>query len=73
MNRKGYFLYGYRYFFSCIKGGYINNKIRVLKLFVYVISDDLDIFIVFDQEMIELNYYEMREDSIIIVDFKVKF
>lgn len=48
MNRKGYYLYGYRYFLSCIKGGYMNNKIRVFMMFVYVISDDLDILIVFD-------------------------
>ena len=29
MNRKGYYLYGYRHFSSRIKGGHTNNKIRV--------------------------------------------
>lgn len=72
MNRKGYFLYGYRHFSSRIKGGHTNNKIRVSTSPVHAISDDLDILIAFDQETIELNHHEMREDSIIIADAKVK-
>ena len=72
MNRKGYFLYGYRHFSSRIKGGHTNNKIRVSKSPVHAISDDLDILIAFDQETIELNHHEMREDSIIIADAKAK-
>ena len=72
MNRKGYFLYGYRHFSSRIKGGHTNNKIRVSKSHVHAISDDLDILIAFDQETIELNHHEMREDSIIIADAKAK-
>ena len=72
MNRKGYFLYGYRHFSSRIKGGHTNNKIRVSKSPVHAISDDLDILIAFDQETIELNHHEMREDSIIIADSKAK-
>ena len=58
MNRKGYFLYGYRHFSSRIKGGHTNNKIRVSKSPVHAISDDLDILIAFDQETIELNHHE---------------
>lgn len=72
MNRKGYFLYGYRHFSSRIKGGHTNNKIRVSTSPVHAISDDLDILIAFDQETIELNHHEMREDSIIIADAKAK-
>ncbi len=72
MNRKGYFLYGYRHFSSRIKGGHTNNKIRVSTSPVHAISDDLDILIAFDQETIELNHHEMREDSIIIADSKAK-
>ena len=66
MNRKGYYLYGYRHFSSRIKGGHTNNKIRVSTAPVHAISDDLDILVAFDQETIELNHHEMREDSIII-------
>ena len=72
MNRKGYFLYGYRHFSSRIKGGHTNNKIRVSTSPVHAISDDLDILIAFDQETIELNHHETREDSIIIADSKAK-
>ncbi|MBE7355309.1 2-oxoacid:acceptor oxidoreductase subunit alpha [Staphylococcus haemolyticus] len=72
MNRKGYYLYGYRHFSSRIKGGHTNNKIRVSTAPVYAISDDLDILVAFDQETIELNHHEMREDSIIIADAKAK-
>ncbi|MHB7914917.1 2-oxoacid:acceptor oxidoreductase subunit alpha [Staphylococcus haemolyticus] len=72
MNRKGYYLYGYRHFSSRIKGGHTNNKIRVSTAPVHAISDDLDILVAFDQETIELNHYEMREDSIIIADAKAK-
>ncbi|MCE4993019.1 2-oxoacid:acceptor oxidoreductase subunit alpha [Staphylococcus haemolyticus] len=72
MNRKGYYLYGYRHFSSRIKGGHTNNKIRVSTAPVHAISDDLDILVAFDQETIELNHHEMREDSIIIADAKTK-
>ncbi|MDW3783751.1 MULTISPECIES: 2-oxoacid:acceptor oxidoreductase subunit alpha [Staphylococcus] len=72
MNRKGYYLYGYRHFSSRIMGGHTNNKIRVSTTPVHAISDDLDILIAFDQETIELNHHEMREDSVIIADSKAK-
>ncbi|PUZ34129.1 2-oxoacid:acceptor oxidoreductase subunit alpha [Staphylococcus arlettae] len=72
MNRKGYYLYGYRHFSSRIKGGHTNNKIRVSTTPVHAISDDLDLLIAFDQETIEVNHHEMREDSIIIADSKAK-
>ena len=72
MNRKGYYLYGYRHFSSRIKGGHTNNKIRVSTSPVHAISDDLDILIAFDQETIELNHQEMRKDSVIIADSKAK-
>jgi 2-oxoglutarate ferredoxin oxidoreductase subunit alpha len=72
MNRKGYYLYGYRHFSSRIKGGHTNNKIRVSTTPVHAISDDLDILIAFDQETIEVNHHEMREDSVILADSKAK-
>ena len=72
MNRKGYYLYGYRHFSSRIKGCHTNNKIRVSTTPVHAISDDLDLLIAFDQETIEVNHHEMREDSIIIADSKAK-
>ncbi|HEC2173541.1 TPA: 2-oxoacid:acceptor oxidoreductase subunit alpha [Staphylococcus delphini] len=72
MNRKGYYLYGYRHFSSRIKGGHTNNKIRVSTTPVHAISDDLDILVAFDQETIVLNHHEMREDSVIIADSKAK-
>ena len=72
MNRKGYYLYGYRHFSSRIMGGHTNSKIRVSTTPVHAISDDLDILIAFDQETIELNHHEMREDSVIIADSKAK-
>ncbi|WP_192978940.1 2-oxoacid:acceptor oxidoreductase subunit alpha [Staphylococcus equorum] len=72
MNRKGYYLYGYRHFSSRIMGGHTNNKIRVSTSPVHAISDDLDILIAFDQETIEVNHHEMRIDSIIIADSKAK-
>ncbi|MGX0373333.1 2-oxoacid:acceptor oxidoreductase subunit alpha [Staphylococcus cohnii] len=72
MNRKGYYLYGYRHFSSRIKGGHTNNKIRVSTSPVHAISDDLDILIAFDQETIELNHQEIRKDSVIIADSKAK-
>ena len=40
MNRKGYYLYGYRHFSSRIKGGHTNNKIRVSTSPVHAISDE---------------------------------
>ncbi|UXU54117.1 2-oxoacid:acceptor oxidoreductase subunit alpha [Staphylococcus agnetis] len=72
MNRKGYYLYGYRHFSSRIKGGHTNNKIRVSTTPVHAISDDLDILVAFDQETIALNHHEMREDSVILADSKAK-
>lgn len=72
MNRKGYYLYGYRHFSSRIKGGHTNNKIRVSTSPVHAISDDLDILIAFDQETIEVNHHEMRKNSVIIADSKAK-
>ena len=72
MNRKGYYLYGYRNFSSRIKGGHTNNKIRVSTLPVHAVSDDLDILVAFDQETIEVNHHEMRADSVIIADSKAK-
>lgn len=72
MNRKGYYLYGYRHFSSRIKGGHTNNKIRVSTTPVHAISDDLDILIAFDQETIDVNHHEMRVDSIILADAKAK-
>src|SRR5699024_10684462 len=69
MNRKGYYLYGYRHFSSRIKGGkHSNNKIRVLTSPVHRRSDDLDLLMAFDQEIIEVNQHEMRKDIMIIAD-----
>ena len=41
LNRKGYYLYGYRHFSSRIKGGHTNNKIRVSTKPIRAITDDL--------------------------------
>ena len=49
MNRKGYFLYGYRHFSSRIKGVKTKNKIRESSTTVNDIIDNLDIFISYDQ------------------------
>ncbi|RAS74547.1 2-oxoacid:acceptor oxidoreductase subunit alpha [Priestia endophytica] len=72
LNRLGYFLYTYRHFSSRIKGGHTNNKIRVSTSRVGAIADDLDILVAFDQETIDLNYYELHSKGIIIADSKFK-
>jgi 2-oxoglutarate/2-oxoacid ferredoxin oxidoreductase subunit alpha len=70
LNRLGYYLYGYRHFSSRIKGGHTNNKIRVSTTEVRAISDDLDILVAFDQETIDLNFYELRPGGVVIADAK---
>lgn len=70
LNRLGYYLYGYRHFSSRIKGGHTNNKIRVSTTEVRAISDDLDILVAFDQETIDVNFYELRKGGIVIADSK---
>jgi 2-oxoglutarate ferredoxin oxidoreductase subunit alpha len=70
LNRKGYYLYGYRHFSSRIKGGHTSNKIRVSTKPVSAISDDLDVLVAFDQETIDLNAHELRKGGIIIGDAK---
>ncbi|MBO9128900.1 2-oxoacid:acceptor oxidoreductase subunit alpha [Bacillus sp. 165] len=70
LNRLGYYLYGYRHFSSRIKGGHTNNKIRVSTTEVRAISDDLDILVAFDQETIDVNFYELRPGGIVIADAK---
>ncbi|MBP1931571.1 2-oxoacid:acceptor oxidoreductase subunit alpha [Ammoniphilus resinae] len=70
LNRKGYYLYGYRHFSSRIKGGHTNNKIRVSTKPVHAISDDLDILVAFDQETIDVNVHELRKGGIVIADSK---
>jgi 2-oxoglutarate ferredoxin oxidoreductase subunit alpha len=70
LNRLGYYLYGYRHFSSRIKGGHTNNKIRVSTTEVRSISDDLDILVAFDQETIDVNFYELRDGGIVIADAK---
>jgi 2-oxoglutarate ferredoxin oxidoreductase subunit alpha len=70
LNRLGYYLYGYRHFSSRIKGGHTNNKIRVSTTEVRAISDDLDILVAFDQETIDVNFYELRPGGIVIADSK---
>ena len=70
LNRLGYYLYGYRHFSSRIKGGHTNNKIRVSTTQVRSISDDLDILVAFDQETIDVNFYELRDGGLVIADAK---
>lgn len=72
LNRLGYFLYAYRHFSSRIKGGHTNNKVRVSTSRASAIADDLDILVAFDQETIDLNYYELHSEGIIIADSKFK-
>lgn len=61
LNRKGYYLYGYRHFSSRIKGGHSNTKIRISINPIRSISDELDILVAFDQESIDLNAHELVE------------
>jgi 2-oxoglutarate ferredoxin oxidoreductase subunit alpha len=70
LNRRGYYLYGYRHFSSRIKGGHSNTKIRISVTPVGAISDDLDILVAFDQETIDLNAHELVKDGIILADEK---
>lgn len=70
LNRKGYYLYGYRHFSSRIKGGHSNTKIRISTSPIRSISDELDILVAFDQETIDLNAYELIEDGVILADAK---
>ncbi len=72
LNRMGYYLYGYRHFSSRIKGGHTNNKIRVSTSQVRSVSDDLDILVAFDQETIDVNFYELHQNGIVIADEKFK-
>ena len=70
LNRKGYYLYGYRHFSSRIKGGHTNNKIRVSTYNINSISDDLDILVAFDQETIDVNHHELVDGGVILADSK---
>lgn len=70
LNRKGYYLYGYRHFSSRIKGGHSNTKIRISTKPTHAIADDLDILVAFDQETIDLNAHELIADGIILADEK---
>ncbi|KGX83597.1 2-oxoacid:acceptor oxidoreductase subunit alpha [Pontibacillus marinus] len=70
LNRMGYYLYGYRHFSSRIKGGHTNNKIRVSTSQVRSVSDELDVLVAFDQETIDVNFYELNQNGIVIADEK---
>jgi 2-oxoglutarate/2-oxoacid ferredoxin oxidoreductase subunit alpha len=70
LNRKGYYLYGYRHFSSRIKGGHSNTKIRISTSPVSSISDELDILVAFDQETIDLNAHELIKGGVILADAK---
>lgn len=70
LNRKGYFLFGYRHFSSRIKGGHSNTKIRISTKPTHAIADDLDILVAFDQETIDLNAHELIPEGIILADEK---
>ncbi|AOM83116.1 2-oxoacid:acceptor oxidoreductase subunit alpha [Salisediminibacterium beveridgei] len=70
LNRKGYYLYGYRHFSSRIKGGHTNNKIRVSTYDINSISDDLDILVAFDQETIDVNHHELVNGAVVLADSK---
>jgi 2-oxoglutarate ferredoxin oxidoreductase subunit alpha len=70
LNRKGYYLYGYRHFSSRIKGGHSNTKIRISTSPIRSISDELDILVAFDQESIDLNAHELIEGGVILADAK---
>jgi len=70
LNRKGYYLYGYRHFSSRIKGGHSNTKIRISTTPIRSISDELDILVAFDQESIDLNAHELIKHGVILADAK---
>lgn len=70
LNRRGYYLYGYRHFSSRIKGGHSNTKIRISTTPIRSISDELDILVAFDQESIDLNAHELNDKGVILADAK---
>lgn len=70
LNRKGYYLYGYRHFSSRIKGGHSNTKIRISTTPIRSISDELDILVAFDQESIDFNAHELTDQGVILADAK---
>lgn len=72
LNRLGYYLYGYRQFSSRIKGGHTNYNIRISKVPVGTIANQLDILIAFDQETIDLNAQQLQGEGIILADEKHK-
>lgn len=70
LNRRGYYVYGYRHFSSRIKGGHTNYKVRVSTKRRLASADYLDILIAFDQESIDFNIKELRPGGVVIADEK---
>lgn len=70
LNRLGYYLYGYRYFSSRIKGGHSNYNIRISLTPTGTIANQLDILIAFDQETIDINTHELQGRGIILAEEK---
>ncbi|OEF99303.1 2-oxoglutarate ferredoxin oxidoreductase subunit alpha [Vulcanibacillus modesticaldus] len=68
LNRLGYYLFAYRHFMSLVKGGHTNYKVRISSEPINYHGDDLDILIAFDQRTIDENFYELKNNSIIIYD-----
>lgn len=72
INKLGYNMYSTRNFASRIKGGHSNSKICVNEDKKNAISYHTDILVAFDQVTLENYIDELHNDSIIIVDDKIK-
>lgn len=72
VNTLGYHMYSTRDFSSRIKGGHSNSKICISEEKISVIDYKTDILIAFDQATLDSYIPELDENSIIIVDAKIK-
>ena len=72
LNSLGYHMYSTRDFASRIKGGHSTSKICISEEKIDVIDYKTDILIAFDQATLDSYIDELDENSIIIVDEKIK-
>lgn len=68
MHRLGYYIFAYRHFMSRIKGGHTNYKIRVADHAVSHHGDAVHLLVAFDEETVRVNWREVVEGGIVIVD-----
>lgn len=72
INSLGYNMYSTRNFASRIKGGHSNSKICINENKINAIEYATDILVAFDQGTLDNYIDELSENSIIIVDEKIK-